>query len=50
MTVHVYPPDDLVEHNLDGDDCVCGTRDEPVRRADGSVGWVVVHQALDGRT
>lgn len=48
-TVHVWPPGDLVGHEIEGDDCVCGPRSEPVHRADGSVGWVVVHHALDAR-
>jgi hypothetical protein len=47
--IHVYPVDDLVEHELDGGDCVCGVTAEPVKRDDGSIGWVLVHHALDGR-
>ncbi len=45
--VHVLPLGDSIEH---GDtDCVCGTRTEPVERADGSTGWLVIHYSLDGR-
>lgn len=33
----------------DADDCPCGPVAEPVKRADGSVGWIVKHNALDGR-
>lgn len=47
--VHVYPVGDLVEHELDGDGCVCGPADVPVERDDGSMAWMVVHHALDGR-
>ncbi len=47
-TVHVTPRNDLIDHNVD-DDCACGPRTEPVRRGDGSYGWVVVHNSLDGR-
>lgn len=47
--MHVYPVDDLIEHELDGDDCPCGPRTDPVKRDDGSVGWVIVHHSLDGR-
>lgn len=47
--VHVYPINDLVDHELDGDDCVCGPTAEPAGRDDGSIGWVLVHHALDGR-
>lgn len=46
--LHVMPFADLVEHDPT-EDCICGTRTEPVYRADGSNGWLVVHHALDGR-
>lgn len=42
------PSGDLIEHDLD-EDCVCGPRIEPVKRDDGSIGWVYIHHALDGR-
>lgn len=47
--VHVLPRNDLIEHVDVGDDCPCGPTTEPVKRDDGSVGWVVVHHSLDGR-
>lgn len=47
--VHVYPVNDLVAHDTDGRPCVCGPADVPVERDDGSMGWMVVHHALDGR-
>ena len=46
--VHVVPTSDLVEHDLN-DECVCGPASRATVRMDGSVGWVVVHHALDGR-
>jgi len=46
--VHVIPPADLVEHEFT-DDCVCGPAGEHVPNTDGPDGWLVVHQALDGR-
>ena len=46
--VHTLPVNDLVEHAMKGD-CVCGPKLESVKADDGSVGWVVVHHALDGR-
>lgn len=46
--IHVYPPDDVVSHELT-DDCVCGVRNDPILRDDGSINWVVIHFALDGR-
>jgi hypothetical protein len=49
VTVHVVPVNDLVEHDTDGPDCVCGPTVEPVDRDDGSLGWLVVHHSLDGR-
>lgn len=45
---HVMPLADLVEHE-DSEDCVCGPTPNPVKREDGSVGWVHVHHSLDGR-
>jgi hypothetical protein len=48
-TMHVYPLHDLVEHLTCGDGCVCVPRADPVKRDDGSVGWVMVHHSLDGR-
>ena len=45
---HVHPVGDLIEHELT-DDCPCGPRQEPVKRDDGSTGWLVVHNSLDGR-
>lgn len=46
--LHVIPVSDQIEHSLD-DACVCGPANEPVKRDDGSVGWVVTHHSLDGR-
>ena len=40
--------DDAFFHDLD-EDCPCGPESRPVKREDGSVGWVVVHHSLDGR-
>ena len=48
-TVHVFPVNDIIEHNTDTDDCVCGPTAEPVIDDDGSCGWVIVHHSLDGR-
>lgn len=47
--VHLWPLDDLVEHEVDGDDCPCGPTTEPVQRDDGSIGWLISHHSLDGR-
>lgn len=46
---HVYPTQDLIEHETKGDGCPCGPTLDPVKREDGSVGWVLVHHSLDGR-
>lgn len=50
MTVdaHVFPVDDLIEHEADGG-CPCGPTSEPVERVDGSIGWLLIHHSLDGR-
>lgn len=48
--VHVMPIDDLVEHELDDDgECPCGPEVQPVEREDGSIAWLYLHNALDGR-
>jgi hypothetical protein len=41
---HVTPVDDEIAHDLRDFRCVCGPKVEFVFE-----GWVVVHQALDGR-
>lgn len=48
MSTHVYPLADIIEHEMT-DDCPCGVRTEPVKRDDGSVGWLHVHHSLDNR-
>jgi hypothetical protein len=48
--MHVYPVEDLIEHNVEEDDaCICGPRTTPVKRDDGSMAWVITHHSLDGR-
>lgn len=46
---HVWPDNDLIVHDVESEDCVCGPAFQPVPRADGSVGWLVIHHSLDGR-
>lgn len=49
-TYHVYPIDDLTEHDTsDNGDCPCGPETQAVERDDGSMSWVLTHHALDGR-
>jgi hypothetical protein len=48
-TVHVVPVNDLIKHEEEGDGCVCGPITEAVFRDDGSNGWVISHNSLDGR-
>lgn len=48
VSLHVVPVGDLIEHVPTGD-CPCGPADQPVKRDDGSVGWLTVHHSLDGR-
>lgn len=48
--IHVYPIGDLVEHDVEnGEACACGPTPKPVKRDDGSIGWVITHHSLDGR-
>lgn len=49
MTAHVYPTGDLVAHDTETDDCICGPTMEAVPNEDGSYGWLSVHHSLDGR-
>lgn len=48
VPVHVLPVNDLIEH-ADNDECVCVPTIEPVKRDDGSVGWLIIHHSLDNR-
>lgn len=45
---HIVPVGDAVEHDIT-DDCICGPLTVPIERIDGSVGWLIVHHALDNR-
>ena len=47
-TVHIVPVDDLIEHETEGESCVCGPTVEWIQGKDGN-GWVITHHALDGR-
>lgn len=49
--LHVHPLVDQVEHDTSTSepDCVCGPTVRTEKRADGSVGWLIVHHSLDGR-
>lgn len=53
LTCHVYPLGDLIWHLVPGggggDECSCEPAIEPVPVADGRIGAVIVHRALDGR-
>lgn len=46
---HVWPIDDLIEHDSDDGDCLCGPTVEPVEGEDGYIGWLITHHSLDGR-
>lgn len=46
--LHVHPVNDLIKHEL-ADECPCGPQSRPVERDDGSIGWLMVHNSLDGR-
>lgn len=48
IEMHVLPFNDLVEHEDEGDECVCGPSVEYVKGSDGD-GWVITHHSLDGR-
>jgi hypothetical protein len=44
VNVHAYPLDDLIDHELEGDECLCG----PAVLFEAG-GQVIVHHSLDGR-
>jgi len=46
---HVHPFGDLIEHDTDTEDCVCGPTAHRVTAADGTDRWLLVHHSLDGR-
>lgn len=46
---HVYPVDDIVDHDTVGDKCVCGPTLRCEFNEDMSVAWIYVHHSLDGR-
>jgi hypothetical protein len=48
-TVHVMPSEDLVEHDGDGDDCICGVTVEYLINQYGQAGKLILHHSLDGR-
>lgn len=47
--LHVLPINDLIEHENEGADCLCGPTVELVNADDGTVGTLVIHNSLDGR-
>lgn len=47
--VHVYPNNDVLEHDTDTDECLCGPTVESVPAGEGSFGWLVTHHSMDGR-
>lgn len=47
--VHVLPVDDLIVHDEDGVECVCGVDVEYLIGCCGSWGKVITHHSLDGR-
>mgnify|MGYP006199259849 CR=1 FL=1 len=52
VVVHTYPPNDLIEHNIDDyvkEYCPCLPFEEVVDRQDNHVGIHVKHNAWDGR-
>lgn len=49
MSWHVYPENDLTEHDTENEDaCICGPTPRLVDTPEGD-GWIYVHHSLDGR-
>lgn len=49
--VHVWPLDDLIDHDTEDDEgnCVCVPTVEAVTTDTGSTNWLYTHHSLDGR-
>lgn len=47
--VHVIPDNDKHIHRMT-DECGCSPQNIPVAQTDGTLGWRVIHNALDGRS
>lgn len=47
--VHIHPKNDQVEHTIFGTGCVCGAEVEERQFGSGQKGYVISHNALDGR-
>jgi hypothetical protein len=47
---HVYPEKDVLDHDTDSGDCACLPTIVPVERDDGSMAYLIVHNAWDERT
>lgn len=47
--VHVFPINDLIDHELDGDTCACGPTLEIIQREGRSDAHMYTHHSLDGR-
>ena len=48
-TVHTYPSRDILDHELEGDDCPCGPTATPIKAETGEMNWHILHHSLDGR-
>lgn len=49
QTVHVLPVNDLIKH-IESEDCQCKPVTEPVKNEEtGDIGWLISHNAADGR-
>jgi hypothetical protein len=44
MPLHIVPKDDLIHHEMEGENCPCGPRIEHT-----TSGKLVIHSSLDGR-
>lgn len=50
MSVYfVWPVDDLIQHDNESADCICGPTQHHEKAEDGSIHWIITHHALDGR-
>lgn len=49
QTVHTYPVHDLIAHDTETEQCICGPSVEFIPCEGEPDGWHILHNSLDGR-
>lgn len=48
MPVHLYPEDDVFDHDTDNWTCLCGPKRE-IQYGPNGTDWLITHHSMDGR-